>query len=207
MRIIDALADLLLGAQCPGCDGARWGFCPECFEALDEPPAPALRDGDLPIMAANPYRPLLSAALPRYKDDGALHLERTLAQRLSAAVAALHPPDGTLLVPVPSLPSSVRARGFDHGRRLAERAGRPLGLRARGTLRRRGRGSDQQGLGADARVRNLSGTMRARTTTAPVIITDDVVTTGASLHEAHRALVEAGVRVLGAAVIADADTL
>ncbi|NLE98650.1 MAG: ComF family protein [Propionibacterium sp.] len=206
MRIIDALADLLLGAQCPGCDVARWGFCPGCWAGLDAPPAPAPRVSGLRIVAANNYRPLLSSAIPRYKDDGALHLERALGLRLAVAVAALDPPAGTLLVPVPSKPSAVRARGFDHGARLAERAGRVLGLRRRRALVRRRHGADQQGLGAAARSANLAGVMRARGPLGKVVIVDDVVTTGSSLQEAWRALSEGGAEVLGAAVIGDADT-
>lgn len=206
MRIIDALADLLLGAQCPGCDEARWGFCPSCWARLEHPPALAPRMDGLRIVAANDYRPILAAAIPRYKDDGALHLERALGLRLAVAVAGLDPPVDTLLVPVPSKPAAVRARGFDHGARLADRAAGVLGLRRRRLLVRRRGGSDQQGLDADARSANLRHSMRASSAPGPVVIVDDVVTTGSSLQEAHRALREAGVSVLGAAVIADADT-
>lgn len=205
MRIIDALADLLLGAQCPGCDQARWGFCPDCWQALDRPPEPAPRLGGLPIMAANDYRPILSSGIPRYKDDGALHLERALSIRLAAAVSALAPPPDAILVPVPSRPAAVRSRGFDHGARLAERAGRLVGLRSRRALRRTGRSADQQGLRAGERASNTAGTMRAVGVPGPVVIVDDIVTTGSSLAEASRALTAAGCRVLGAAVIADAD--
>lgn len=205
MRIIDALADLLLGAQCPGCDEARWGFCPSCWDALDQPPSLAPRLDGLPIVAANDYRPILSSGIPRYKDDGALHLERALAIRLAVAVAALGPPGDAILVPVPSRPAAVRSRGFDHGARLAGRAARLLGLGSRRVLRRTRRGADQQGLGAGARAANTSGTMRAGHVPGPVVIVDDIVTTGASLAEANRALLAAGCRVLGAAVIADAD--
>ncbi|WP_296137726.1 ComF family protein [uncultured Tessaracoccus sp.] len=205
MRIIDALADLLLGARCPGCDRPRLGFCPDCAAALAVPPHAVDRVRGLPLVAANPYRPLLATAIPRYKDDGALHLERVLADRLSEALRALGPPPDAVLVPVPSRPSAVRARGFDHGMRLAGLAGRRLGLRAVRGLRRRGRGQDQQRLGARSRARNMLGAMRAGRVPGVAVLVDDVVTTGSSLTEACRALRAAGVPVLGAATIADAD--
>ena len=144
------------------------------------PPHAVDRVRGLPLVAANPYRPLLATAIPRYKDDGALHLERVLADRLSEALRALGPPPDAVLVPVPSRPSAVRARGFDHGMRLA-------------------------GLGARSRARNMLGAMRAGRVPGVAVLVDDVVTTGSSLTEACRALRAAGVPVLGAATIADAD--
>lgn len=200
--VIDAAADLLLGATCPGCDAPGWGICGACRWLLDAPPVrvPGLRG--LEVIAANPYRPVLEHVVPRYKDDGALHLERALAQRLAAAVEAWRPPPGTLLVPVASLPANVRARGFDHGWRLARLAARRTGLGAARLLRRRGGGADQAGLGRGDRQRNLDHAMVARPTPRPVLIVDDIVTTGASLREARRALQQVDVLIVGIATTA-----
>lgn len=206
MQLLDALADLVLGATCPGCEQGSWGFCDRCSDALEVPVQEAPRFAGLPIVAANPYRPILEHAIPRYKDDGALHLENVLAERLSRAVSGLRAPATALLVPVPSRPSAVRARGFDHAARLASSAGRKVGLSSSRILRRRERGADQQGLGKRLRVRNVAGTMFvSRRINEPVVLVDDIVTTGASLHEAASTLQQHGIRVLGAAVIAAAD--
>lgn len=205
MEILESLADLLLGAQCPGCDVAGWGMCPACRARLDVQPNVLDRVPGLVVAAANDYRPLLARTIPRYKDDGALHLEGFLGLRLAAAVAALRPEGPVTLVPVPSRPSAVRERGFDHGRRLAAIAARRLGLSVAPVLRRRGAGKDQQGLGAVGRGRNLAGAMRATRPVAGALLVDDVLTTGSSLQEARRALSVAGGEVLGAAVIANAD--
>ena len=205
MRVLDALADLLLGSQCPGCDVPRWGICPQCAEELDVQPAVVARPGLPPVVAANPYRPLMDRVIPRYKDDGALHLEGALARRLQAAVAALSPPSDAWVVPVPSRPGAVRARGFDHAARLASAVGRTTGLRSRRGLRRSSAGTDQQALGKASRKSNMHGSMRACMRGGRVVLVDDIITTGASLAEAVRALEFAGVDVVGAAVIANAD--
>lgn len=203
--LLTAAADLLLGATCPACRLPAWGLCQECRNRLtQQEPARYTVDG-LPIVAACLYRPVLEHAIPRYKDDGALHLEALLGRLLAGAVTAHDLTLRPVLVPVPSLKRAVRARGFDHGRRLASRAARCSGLRMCALLRRAAEGADQAGLGRQARRRNLEGSMRARPSEVPVLLVDDIVTTGASLMEARRALTGVGVPVLGAAVIARVD--
>lgn len=205
VNVIDALADLLLGAQCPGCDEPGWGLCATCALALDVTPTIVERPGVPTIVAANPYRPHLSKIIPRYKDDGALHIEPALSRRLAVAVEALQLPSDTWIVPIPSRPSAVRARGFDHGARLAATAARSAGLRSRRGLRRTSKGADQLELSRASRSQNMHGSMRSTMRAGRVVVVDDIVTTGASLAEGIRALEHSGVDVLAAAVIANVD--
>jgi predicted amidophosphoribosyltransferase len=114
------------------------------------------------------------------------------------------------LVPVPSHGSVVRARNHDPLLRITRVAAatvRGEGLRARvcPVLRVTARPVDQAGLDTAARAANVRGRFAVRAgsrVTAPVVLVDDVVTTGATLREAQRALEEAGVVVLGAATVA-----
>lgn len=116
------------------------------------------------------------------------------------------------LVPVPSTGSARRRRGVDPGRRLlaaALTALRGYGFAARGApvLRHVRRVEDQAGLDRAARRDNLHGALAVpprRRGPAPgrVIVVDDVVTSGATLAEAARALRAAGFPVVGAATIA-----
>ncbi|WP_435842751.1 ComF family protein [Streptomyces fradiae] len=107
------------------------------------------------------------------------------------------------LVPVPSARRSVRARGHDAVRRVAVAAARELrrtGIEARvaPVLRQRRVVADQAGLGARQRHANLAGALEvvpggARLLAgARVVLVDDLMTTGATLNEAARALCEAG---------------
>lgn len=198
-------ADLLLGASCPGCGAAWFGVCAECRKALDLPVRPVHRGLPVPLYAASPYRPILARVVPRYKDDGALHLDRVLGGLLTRAITALDPQPGTIVVPVPSRPAAIRARGYDHAYRLARIAAREMGLTAQRVARRLPSGSDQEGLTRQERAENLFSSMRARPMNARALVVDDVVTTGASLRETIECLRVAGVHVLGAAVVADAD--
>lgn len=159
----------------------------------------------VPLVAACQYRPILEHVIPRYKDDGGLHLSHLLGDLLTRAVVALEPPPGAVLVPVPSRPAAVRQRGFDHAARLAARAARKAGLGWQPLLSRVHEGLDQQGLSRGQRHANLEGSMRASAAVQPVVIVDDIATSGASIREGVRALRRAGVSVVGAAVIAQAE--
>ncbi len=148
-----------------------------------------------------PVREILLA----HKERGRLGLARPLGTALAAATrAAAGDLRGVLLVPVPSSPAAVRARGHDHARRLAAAAARELDLPVAALLAVARRTRDQSGLTAAARAANLDGALRARRRLdgRPVVVLDDVVTTGATLAEAGRALRAAGADVRAAAVVA-----
>lgn len=70
-------------------------------------------------------------------------------------------------------------------------------------LRSVGAGVDQRALGRAARESNTEGMFAVRFVPGrPVLLIDDVVTTGATLRAAAEALREAGVAVLGAVTVA-----
>uniref|UniRef100_UPI00066A55E0 ComF family protein n=1 Tax=Streptomyces sp. SBT349 TaxID=1580539 RepID=UPI00066A55E0 len=115
------------------------------------------------------------------------------------------------LVPVPSSRAAVARRGHDPVRRAALAAATRLrheGRAARvcAALRHGREVADQAGLTAGQRAANLAGALAVRRGTVapgdPVLLVDDVLTTGASLTEAARAVRAAGGLVLGAAVVA-----
>ncbi|MEU5031612.1 ComF family protein [Streptomyces milbemycinicus] len=120
-----------------------------------------------------------------------------------------------LLVPVPSARRAVAARGHDPARRIAlaaagvlRRGGRPA--RVLPVLRQLRAVTDQAGLDARRRLENLTGALGAAPgcgrllAEGPVVLVDDLMTTGASLAEAARAVRAAGGPVVGAAVVAAA---
>lgn len=218
---VDAATDLVTGSACVGCARPGRLVCALCAATLPARGAPAVVDpwpaGLVPTWAGAPHADLARALVIGHKERGRWGLRAPLGRLLAAAVAAgVGPPGGRLLLcAVPSRPGTVRSRGHDATGAVVARAARTL--RAQGydavrvDLLRSGRALDQGDLDAAGRAVNLVGTMRcpahllraaaARHGRGAVVLCDDVVTTGATLVEAARALASSGVPPLLAATV------
>lgn len=213
--LLDAAAAWFLGAACPTCGADAAGVCSACRATLGAPDPFAVRGVAAvgPVVAAHAYAGVWAGAVVAFKERGARSLTAPLAGALACAVADVlavgggaHAPP-VVLVPMPSRPAVVRDRGLDTTALLTRRAASVLdaaGLPARcaRVLTHTRRVGDQSGLTIAERRANLAGALRARRPVAgTVVVVDDLVTTGASLAEAVRALAAVGARVAGCGVL------
>ncbi len=194
--------------------------------------APALMDVDgtvlLPTVAAGSYRDELAQVLLAFKNHGRTDLAARLAGPLAGAMSAavgswpLAANGPLLVVPVPTSGKGFRKRGYDPVwlllLTLRRRSAFPQGTEPRRALKLRLRPPWQQRsqktLGRSARRANVRNSMyvRGRPGSARirglegrrVLIVDDVLTTGATVAEAARALRTAGAVVCGSVVLAAA---
>lgn len=158
--------------------------------------------------AACLYDAPLDRLLPRFKFHHDLAAGRLLAQLMAQAFAPLATDwiQPTALVPVPLHPRRLRQRGYDQALELARPLARALNLpRLDNVLQRVRDTTPQSRLEAAQRQGNLKNAFRAtRIAALPahVILIDDVMTTGATLHAAAEALRRAGVARIDAWVCA-----
>ena len=227
-RWFDSFATLGFPLRCPVCgtttalDQRPW--CPSCARQVrlwDQPVCPQCRrfrpphQTDCPaghepfqprfIVALGAYDVALGAAVQALKYEGlravAAPLGRMLAGRVGAAVRC------RAVVPVPTAPRKRRERGFGHAELIAGHLARQLETpHFDNAIRFARRVADQTRLSPTRRRANMHEAFivspEAEIKGKDIVVVDDVMTTGATISEAARALLAAGAATVTGAIVA-----
>lgn len=199
--------DLLLPRRCAGCGTPGEHLCPRCRQALRTPPRRISTrvDPHVPVWSLGPYDGTHRSVVLAMKERRHLAVRGLLGPVLAAAVEFLQVRgeliDAPVLVPAPTRAKAARLRGGDPVTDVC----RASGLAVSEALRHRPGVADQVGLGVEKRRQNLAGALEIRRVPpGPVLLVDDVATTGSTLAASSEALFAAGCRVVGAVVICHA---
>lgn len=216
-----AFADLAFPQLCLGCGTrAQGALCDECFADLDRIGPIVCRRCGFPVpkktascrecakrgfnfdaaRQAVPFEGAVRKAVHRMKYSSERALASTLVDLLSEAASKLPPHPLTW---IPSSRRKVRERGFDHAELLARSLGESLDRSVIGLLEKTREVRPQMRLLPTERSTNLANALRCPLP-APIeiLVVDDVLTTGATLSEASRALKAAGARWVGGLCVA-----
>jgi predicted amidophosphoribosyltransferase len=184
--------ELLGGSRCAGCQMPGRILCPSCSTGLRSPLAPIRVPGVDRAAAAWAYEGTARSLILGLKLRGRRAYAGPLVAGLVAVVRA-EGVNGSLITWVPGRPRDTRRRGFDHAAVLARGLSASLGLPVRPLLQRTaGVRPDQTRLSRAERLANLDGAFVARACKGPMILVDDLVTTGATAAACASALRIAG---------------
>lgn len=176
---------------------------------------PRLLSGeDFQVSSSITYNDTASSIVLSAKENGITLARDLVIQELRASIEVLLRSQSiiqprVILVPIPSSRSSRIRRGGDFVLQLTQGIARDLNsinknqkFIAKSILTLKRRVKDQTGLSESQRHQNLAGAFEVSkgfNSQIPIVVIDDVITTGNTLREAIRALKERNLTVLGAA--------
>jgi predicted amidophosphoribosyltransferase len=161
---------------------------------------------ELSIYSAITYSPIAKNILLAAKEQSVKSADLLVISALKVSLTELFKSQHSCaLVPIPSARSSNRRRGRDFINEVAVRVAKDYGVAVLPILEHQRIIRDQSKLNVANRRENLAMALsikpqfRGNYSGENVVILDDLVTTGATINEANRALTRGGFKVLAAA--------
>lgn len=155
-------------------------------------------------IAAMRYEGCAERAVLRLKHKNDADVVRTMAQEMVRALAAAGQTDFDVVTFVPMGKKEMRARGFNQSRLLALELAKMIGCPCRTLLQKVLTTRPQKELTRIERTGNLLGAfdIREEIDGMRILLVDDVMTTGATLHECAKMLAIGGASEITALVFA-----
>ncbi|MDJ1169031.1 ComF family protein [Roseofilum sp. BLCC_M154] len=219
-QFTNSLLNLFLRPNCPMCDRPTEGevLCSACSRSLRQLQfCPSHRQlytchsPSTPVWVWGKYQGQLKRAIASLKYDNHPEIAQPLGQWLGEAWRAttISHRVSPLVIPIPLHPEKLKQRGFNQAERLAASFCQvtSLPLSANGLIRSR-QTEAQFGKSADQRHANLKNAFTVNTAqisryrSSPVLLLDDIYTTGATVQSATQALRHQGISVHGVVAIA-----
>ena len=199
--MLSPLKDLLFPIHCFGCKAFGIEICSKCRKYWNPHFYLQTIDG-LTVYSAIRYSPVARSILLGSKENSLKIADELI---ISALLNCLHrlPTQilrNAVLMPVPGSRRAIRKRGRDFIFELTNELSRRSGVPAIPGIKINRRLLDQSGLNASDRKRNIHGAFEIdgispKSFKGEILLVDDLVTTGATLLEAKRALNSGGISV------------
>ncbi len=209
--MIDKILSLIAPHHCCGCGEIGSLLCPNCkYDITSEPFELCIACGSLANRQTGvcrscrvPYQKAwcvgersdsLQRLIGDFKFQNARSAHIQLTDLLDDTLPQL--PADTIIIPIPTVRSHIRERGYDHMLLIARRLAKRRGLSVQTSLQR-ATSTKQRGIGRRERIAQAKIAFRHDGPLNPnqtYLIIDDVVTTGATLKYAAITLQSAGAK-------------
>lgn len=206
------LLDLLFPIECLGCGREGNWICPACLAAIKPfPPerlkAIRIRDCRQIFIGTDYKNPLVAKSIHALKYKMVRDLAPPLASTITRQLAPSTFPPGSILIPVPLHRARSVERGFNQSELLARALAKHYDLSvATDFLARVKHTKPQMSLQRADRQQNIKRAFRclapAAVRSKNIWLVDDVLTTGATLHECAKALAAGQPKSVNAIVVA-----
>lgn len=205
MRFFSELKFLLFPTRCFGCRELGYSICSQCRMQWN-PHIYQTGIANLTVYSAIPYSPIAKNILLAAKEQSVKSADQLVLAALKVSIHELFRKQSSCaLVPIPSRPTSNRRRGRDFLNEMAISVAKDYGVAVLPLLEQQRNIRDQSKLDLSSRHQNLAMALsikpqfRGNYSGENVVILDDLVTTGATINEANRALTKGGFKVQAAA--------
>lgn len=205
MRLFSDFKYLLFPTRCFGCRELGYSICSQCRKQWN-PHLYRSNVSNLTVYSAIPYSPVAKNILLAAKEHNIKSADQLVLNAMQASLLEIFQKHSNFaLVPIPSKRSSNRQRGRDFINEIAISVAKSFGVAVLPLLEHQRSIRDQSKLNISGRRENLAMAMsikaefRGNYSGENVVILDDLVTTGATINEANRALTKGGFRVQAAA--------
>lgn len=193
-------------SRCENCTNPKYklGLCKDCYSNLDFDTPKIKLDGITDINICLNYNRFLREIIKRYKFNDETHFYKTFAEiiieeifreKLSTKI--------DFLTYIPMTRTAYLKRGYNQLKLIAEEIENMTGIEVREVLRKKKHTKDQIGLSFVERKLNLKDAFESEKLEGEkVLLIDDVLTTGATVEEAAKALKKAGAEEVYVIVLA-----
>ena len=196
-----SLLDIVYPAACVVCGTKPKPLCVSCIPIVSMASVPGF---GFPVLAALPHQGAIERMIAGYKDQQLVSLEAALANLVNQLLREVDVSSFSVIVTPARNSKNFRKRGFDPAYRLVKRAvGEMPWVKETHALRPTRMLEDQRRLGREDREANVANSMRlVSKVRGPVLLFDDVMTTGSTIREMARACRALDVEVVGCCVLA-----
>ena len=211
MEFLRGFNEIIFPTRCISCSALGSPLCKHCSAIWCHQPnfQRLSRDSKSTLLVSSSilYSPIASHILLAAKESNVKKSTELviLALEYSFQKLLLREPNlqVSALVPIPSRPQAVRARGRDFLQVITQSLAVKFEIPATPILGYSKKVKDQSGLNSEERWNNLNDSLVVKDRTLVgkvqgVLLVDDLVTTGATLLAAEKALNQAGILAIGA---------